>query len=288
MKRLRLLFAFATVGFAALLVPAPAAVLDWNAVNWTTTFGGGSSATQTFNNVSGSGVNVTITIAGGPNTGNAELPNSGSLPNDVNTPISHNYETGREALQVDADFSNTANDYVRFTITFSKTVYGVNFQLWDIDLGNSAGVSTYQDVVQNFTVNASSVTPTFTLLGSNNADGSTAVDAQISAGTIRGIASAGSNTNLGNENDALNSGDVNVDFGTANGTTFVFEYWGGNGSGAGVSIPSNSTLQRIALYDIFFTPIPEVFSGGGALAICALAIGASLLGRQRWRTQPAG
>lgn len=263
-----------------------AAVLDWNAVDWTARFGSGTTASQTFNNVDGSGVNVTITVTAGPNTGNGELNDPTNLPEDTNTPISHNYETAQQALMIDANFTNRTNDFITVTISFSQTVYGVSYELWDIDLGNS-GVSTYQDRI---TLDRSN--QTITILGSNNADGSTAVDAAVQAGTnntvIRGIATSGSTSNLGNENDALNSGDVRVDYGGGGLTSLSFTYTSGDGSPVAGPFGNNTTLQRIALGDITFSPVPEVFSGGGALAACVIAICSTRLGRRRPRPPVAG
>lgn len=263
-----------------------AAVLDWDVVNWTSTFGSGTSASQTFTNANSSGVDVTITVAAGPSTTNAELSSSASLPDDTNSTISHNYDT-QTALMVDVNFTDNTNDYVQFTIQFSKAVANVNFELWDIDLGNSGTTSRFQDVVQTFTKNGSAATPTFTLLGSNSADGNTNVDASIVGNTIVGIASNGSTTNLGNENDALNSGDVRVSYDGGGITSISFQYWSGDGSPP-LGSPfgtTNTTLQRIALADINFTPVPEVFSGMGALVVCGFAAGGSLFGRQRYRAQ---
>lgn len=269
-------------------VSARAAVLDWNAVNWTTTFGTGTTASQTFNNVDGTTVDVTITVSAGPNTANSELINAGTLPDDVSTPINHNYNPTDQSLLVDVNYTNRNNDFVRFTITFSEAVSNVNFELWDIDLGNNPGVSTYQDLIQNFTQNGSATSPTFTLLGSDNQDGSTAVDAAIVGNTIVGVGSNGSTTSNGNENDALNSGDVRVLYSGSGITSVSFEYWSGSGvPPLGSALPTNPTLQRIALHDILFTAIPEVNTGLFALLACGMAVGASLLGRERYRARLA-
>jgi len=257
---------------------AQAFVLDWNAVDWTQTWSANPSGTmsQTFNNVNASGVNITIQIERGPNTGATEPQNTANLPNDTTSNITHNWEPTQEALMVDVDYTSATNDFVRFTITFSQTVYNVNFDLWDIDLGNSGG-STYQDVIRNFTATGGAA-PVITALGSGTLDGFGENDVDVSiqgTGTnqvVYGISTLGSTTSLGNEDDAFNSGDVNVNYNGAGVTSVRFEYWSGTGSFSGVSIPTNNTLQRISLADINFSDTPEVLSGFGALAACAAVL----------------
>jgi hypothetical protein len=165
----------------------------------------------------------------------------------------------------------------------------VTFGLWDLDLGNfsSEGESFYQDLVSNI-VSSTTATPTsITLLGADNQDGDTNVDAAVSGYSVFGIASVGNPQARGNENDALNSGDALVSFGTDIMTSFSFRYSSGDGSGSLTTplLPTNTTLQRIALHDItFFTPVPEVSAVGGSIAVCVAAMLGSLLCRPRRMT----
>jgi hypothetical protein len=90
-----------------------AAVLDWNAVDWTARWNTGTPnnpVSQTFTNVDGSGVDITISIQRGPSTGATEVSNATTTPDDTSTPISHNYDPTDEALRVDVNFDDRTVD----------------------------------------------------------------------------------------------------------------------------------------------------------------------------------
>jgi hypothetical protein len=257
---------------------AQASVLDWDnaTIDWTQTWTSNAvfSINQTFNNVDGSGCNITITLTRGNSTFLNEVNGtSGTQPNDDQTPITFNSES---SLRVDVDYSNRTNDFVTYTITFSQPVVNATFQIWDIDLGNTSGTSTYQDVIGNFTG-----TPTLTTVGN-------ATDLIVSGSTFRGIASLGSNSSLGNENDNDGTGRGLVDYSDLLAdqlTSLSFTYFSGNGSGAGVSIPTDPTLQRISLHDIYFTVVPEPSTWAAAAALAVFATVQTVRAMRR-RRQP--
>lgn len=267
-----------------------AILLDWNAVNWTSTWGGTppTSVSQAF---TVEGVTVTITIARGSNTGTGEVSNPTSTPDDVNTPVTN--AANEQGLMVDVDYtSRTSNytyaggatdDYLTFTIAFSQTVNNVSFNLWDIDLGNDNTPSRYQDVV---IFNNSGVLPTLSLQAGNT-DSEIFTDASGNS-AVRGIASLGSSTNTGNENDTSETGNVNVYYGTTGVTSVSFRYFSGDGTRNGTDInfsSGNPTLQRISLSDITFVPEPSTWAAGGLLAL--LLAGHGLRSRRMRAVSPA-
>jgi hypothetical protein len=242
--------------------------LDWNAVDWTQSWtpgtSGNATVSQTFQNVQGSGIAVTLTLTTGPNTSvNADgLATGGSnnipLPDDLSGAPLTNGTSGQQALMVDANFSNINNDYITFTISFSKPVQGVNFNIWDIDYGNRSSNGTtsyYRDVISTFSANGAAPTGlTLTAVGSD-------VQANNTTDVLRGIATNGSTSNWGNENDTTNKGNGKVDFGSQQVTSVSFRYSSDYAGPSG----TNSTLQRIALDDINFTLVTAVPEPSAAL-----------------------
>jgi len=260
-------------------------VLNWNdpGIVYDQQFssGGQTTLTQTFLNVNGSGIDVTVALTlGSTDTAQTEVfnPASGGLfagagrlrDNDAN----FNAKSGG-ALDVSALFSGTgatpgaqsiSTDFVRITISFSEAVANVDFSLWDIDY--TSGDSGYQDVVRNFKVNNSSFTPAFTLGGSDvqSFNGGTA---------LRGVSAVP---------DTGTSSDVALNYnGAGLVTSLSFDYAPGDGAPNSPLFDPNKNpgLQHIGLGSVTFSAIPEVFSGRGALAACMVALAAPLLGRRR-------
>jgi len=254
-----------------------AIVLDWNAVNWTSTWGSpaAASVSQAF---TVEGVTVTITVARGGSTGTGEVSNPTGTPDDVNTPVSTG---GQEGLMVDVDFNNMTtafdytpvggDDYLTFTIAFSTTVAYVNFDLWDIDLGNDGTPSHYQDVV---IFDSAGANPTLSLTAGNT-DSEIFTDNDGNSAT-RGIATLGSTTNTGNEDDTSGTANVNVNYGSTGVTSVSFRYYSGNGTRNGTDVnlgTTDPTLQRISLGDITFVPEPSTWVSGGLLALLLIGHG---------------
>jgi len=249
-------------------------MLDWNAVNFTDTFSGGGDTTlsQTFTNVDGSGISVTITLELGSSTAQSELVNFADNNTDFN---------GRGgALDLFVDYNDAsggnasrATDFVKVTISFSQPVINAAFQLWDVDYSNGDS-GKYQDVVRKF-VTDTAVSPSLSLVsGSPRAQLFTDVD----GGAARGIDAA---------SDAGIAGDMNVNYGTNMLQSISFNYVPGDGTNNSEGLPLftvadvQPTGQHIGLSAITFSAVPEVFSGRGALAACMAAVAAPLLGRRR-------
>lgn len=227
-------------------------VLDWET---SSTGSGWTSASNTISNVNGSGINITVSVTGD------NIINS--TPTVTNSPVS----TGGNSLLTDVDWDNAGADTLNFTISFSGVVDSVDFTLHDIDIGNfrifGFPVSVYQDEISNIAATGTGVSgPTLT----------TSLDNQISGSTVIGIASDGDTGNpLGNENDALSTGDVGISFTGTDIDQITFSYT------KGPSSPANPTLQRIALGDIQFT-VPEP---GAWVALVSLLFCITLFSRRR-------
>jgi len=110
---------------AVLSVCAQAAELDWSAVDYAPA--GGTLAT--FNNVDGTTVDMTFQWSG--STDNF-LTNWGSPPISLPDDDPAASQFGMSALWYAVNF-NDANDSISLVITFSETVTGVRFDLYDID-----------------------------------------------------------------------------------------------------------------------------------------------------------
>lgn len=299
------------VSFASLIMMsfAQGQSLDWDSVDWPSDkqwndLSNATSVSHTFSNVSGSGVDLRLTIAGGPNIVNSgeenDLENWDTTPDDVN-----NRHTGanralgtqqtlhtalRGDAQVDTDYGGnnpTGSDYLIFTIEFllastntPVNVNNVEFQLWDMDLGG--GTNFYQDQI---IFDPSLVTPTFTRVGYfdgstthydvevfTDADGN---DALRGIGTFNGTSSVTNNS--GTANDSYSSGDVIVSYGAQSLNTIRFEYGSGSGArslsaGGDIALPANPDIQRFGLYDISFVPEPSEYLAIGFALVTSILL----------------
>ncbi|MEM1156819.1 MAG: hypothetical protein AAF649_09570 [Verrucomicrobiota bacterium] len=273
-------------------VVAQSGTLDWNSENWTQRWRTGgflfpsdnNPLTQTF---TVSGVDITITLTRGPNTGSGEVSNRRNTPNDVaNNPISNPSDTSDEALLVDVNFDSRVDtdnvlyadsyDYIQFDIAFDTPVESVDVEVWDLDLGNSGG-STFQDVIL---INPSGPDYTLSIADTSDPDVEIYTTADGTQG-LRGIGTTdnqgvGTETNnTGAENDDFNSGDAEISFANSDNSTFnsiSFRYVSGDGDGSGVSLPANPTLQRIAALSSISFVIPEAESWIAVLLLFMLLV----------------
>jgi len=235
--------------FFCAALPSSAFVLDWETPstgsNWT-------SGSPTISNVDGSGINITVTVSGD------NIINS--TPAVTNTPIS----TQNNSLLTDVNWDGSGADTLSFTISFSGTVDSVSLNLLDIDRGNFFFLSQYQDRITNISATGTSVSsPTL----------STSLDNSLSGSDIIGVASNGDSTLvLGNENDALTTGNASISFTGNDIDQITFAYTKGPLS------PADPTLQRISLGNIIFT-VPEPSTWTAGILVILLALG------QRWRTK---
>jgi hypothetical protein len=222
------------------VLSAPAAVLDWSAVTWTA-----GSLSNSYTNVGGSGVNVTVAFSG--NTGALQS----TYPNTTSTQIGG---TGKPSLQADVAFPLSSTPGITVTITFSKAVYVQNLNVLDVDASLVAGgwqdeISQIKGVTAtNQTINAVAVVP-----------GGSAV-------TVTGSQSAGW-TALGQSSvtDA-STANISIGFGNIQVKQISFLY------SAGPSQPLLPQAQRIGLDNITFSVTPEVGPSVAAIALCGLVV----------------
>ena len=184
--------------FVVTLVPASAAVLDWDSVAYPA-----GSLSQTFNNVDGSGTNINITFTGstgsfvGANPQINQLDTGGLVP-------------AEDSLRLLVDFFIVFQT-VTMTVTFSDLVQNVDFTVFDIDF--NAG-----DFQDNVTDNAQNVY-----------DG-TSSDPSITNGTANTIIGTDTVRGLSTSGPTSSAGNGTFDFGTTPITSFTLVY--GNGPAA--------------------------------------------------------
>lgn len=243
------LLLLAGYGFALWPTPANALVLDWSSVTWTP-----GSLTQSYDlDPTIPGDEITITITGDT----ADFFAGAPLISQTVTG-----GTGGDALELHLNLQK-ATDQITVTVTFNYAlgVDGVSFDLFNVD-ADAKNNPEYIDQISNITGQ----------FGTNSAFG-----ALITPSTDNTVSGTGTGqTVTGTTNDALTSGDanVNIDFGTNALTSFTFTY--GNGPGS----RNNPKDEEIGLYDIYFHPrVPEKGTLWGALAACSMI---GFLARHRW------
>jgi len=276
---MKLPFCLALLLFCLGLALARAAELDWsdNSVAWPN-----SSLNNTYNNVGGTQVDITMTF---PTTGAPPLANVGTQAPETssfqdNSPRIASGSTATsatDALFMRVGFTDeNPNAYVYLQIDFSETVLDVSVSVNDIDTGGG-----WQDMVVVFgeTPDGTFVAPTTLTSGNsntttiglpnNNQYNETIFSGNKTNAAIENSGVYGTSTN--NDNN-LNGGLGTWDFGTQNIDRLHFVYTtGANG-------PNNPNTQHISLNNVFFTPVipeAETYWAGGTLLV--------LLGLFEWR-----
>ncbi|MBN2234502.1 MAG: hypothetical protein JW706_05085 [Opitutales bacterium] len=128
-------------------------VLDWDSVDWA-----GGATNQTFYNVDGSGMDVSISLA---ITGAAWAQWNDQAQPDDNRRLGGDGGSGQgelydsfgnpseESLHLHMDaLARNYTGYVEVVISFSRAVTGLSFDLFDVDTGgNTQNSSTFEDVI---------------------------------------------------------------------------------------------------------------------------------------------
>src|SRR5271165_7537173 len=220
---------------------ASAAVLDWSTVGWP---GPGVPLSNTYTNVGGSGVNVTVAFSGNTSTLQSGSPS---------TTASQIGGTGKPSLQAEVHFPSNTTAGVTVTITFSKPVYVQNLNILDVDATLSTGgwqdqISAIKGVTAGGTVNPVAV-----------AGGGSAVS--VTGSSTIGFTATGltPTTNSSTSN-------VSVDFGNYQVTQISFLY------SPGPNQPNNPSDQLIGLDNITFSLTPEVGPSLAAMTLCGLVM----------------
>src|SRR5271166_3712880 len=241
LKMMRLL-AVAFFVLRCSVATAPAAVLDWSTVGWP---GSPVPLSNTYTNVGGSGVNVTVAFSG-----NTSALQSGN-PNTTSSQIGG---TGKPSLQADVLFPSKTTAGITVTITFSKPVYVTNLNILDVDASLSTG--GWQDqisAIKGVTAGGTTVNPVGVVGGG-------------SAVTVTGNSTTGF-TALGlTSTTNSSSSNVSVNFGNYQVTQISFLY------SPGPNQPNNPSDQRIGLDNITFSLTPEVGPSLAAMTLCGLVM----------------
>ena len=234
---------------------ASALVLDWDSVSWVD-----GTLNNTFN-VSGNDVTVDVSA----NNGAALAPFSG-LPNPQTPTIGNSFQgglaTAENTLILAVDLDNSLQS---ITVTVSFAAFGgatdVSFKLFDIDAGGP-----YQDQVTSIqalsTDGTTLIAPTITTSANNTPIGTGLSQSVVGTATTP---STGANSGRGN---------VTIDFGTNDIQSFTFTY----GSTAAFLDPA---YQHFGLYDIDFTPVPEINPALISVLSCLTAAGLVLRRRSK-------
>jgi hypothetical protein len=238
-----------------LFPPALRAVtLDWDTVTWTAgTLNNSFDVDPTM-----PGNDVTVTVSG--NTG--QLTTEVAAPNPMTPAVAPAFQGGLGATEKTlclavnfADKTQSVTVTIDFAATYTAGVENVSFTLFDVDFSAAAG-SNYQDLLSGITAlsidGSTLVAPIITASANNTASGSGLTQA------VNGMVST-PDTGAGSGN-----GNVTITFGTAAIKSFTFTY----GSGSGTV--TDPTYQHVGLYDVTFTPVPELNPAWSAVGSCLI------------------
>lgn len=258
---------------AVLTHSAAALTLDWNKVSWTA-----GTLTQSYDiDPASPGNDVTVTITG--NTSQLTLDGSGNTQTPyISSQIEGGMGAGTKTLDLAADFANLTQS-VTVTVTFSSAyaqgAKNVSFSIFDVDYSNvnGNGGAKFEDQIRSIigtTSGNASVAPAVTGSADNSVTGSGTLTAKIT-GTVTSV-DAGTGSNAAN---------ATVNFGSTAIRSFTFAY------GNGTALPSNTdpTRQHIGLYNINFTPVPEINPALASAFSCGAALLLTLFHRGRVRNK---
>jgi hypothetical protein len=248
---------FSLVLIAPFLVAAANAItLDWDGVSWTA-----GSLTNSYDiDPARAGNDITVTVSG--NT--AMLQPEVVAPNPMTPALTTNFQggltTAQNTLSLAVNFTDQTQAVtvtVDFSTLYTLGVQNVSFTIFDIDFNNATGSSTYQDQLRNMvgtsTDGTTLIAPTISTSSNNTLSGSGLT--QVVDGTLTSVdAGAGSG-----------NGNVTISFGATAIKSFTFTYGSGSGTVA------DPTYQHIGLYDISFTPVPELNPTWSAVGSCLIA-----------------
>ncbi len=250
---------------SACALSAGAVTLDWNINNTFT-----QCQTNSYNvDPSAPGADISVAIAT-TNIG------AGTLTAAVDSTLEGGFGPNNNTLGILLNLTTTGQ-YVTVTVTFSAAytqgVNNVSFTLFDVDYvdtGNGNNATQFQDQIRSITattINNTTVGATVTGGANNSVTGVS--PNQIVNGTAN-TASTGAT-----------SGDANVtiNFGTAAIKSFTFVY----GSGTLIGSNTDPSQQKIGLYNIGFTPVPEINPSWSAVISCLAAAGLILRHRAKVR-----
>jgi hypothetical protein len=249
-----------------------AVTLDWSAVTWTNpgSFAGDPTITNSYDiDASNPGNDITVSITGNTSQFTTSPFIGGQTP-AINTAFEGGLGSGTKSLDLTVNFTSVAQS-ITVTVTFSAGYTGgVNlsaFKIFDVDFSNGGG-SQYQDEIKSISATSILNTPVAaTVTGSVN---NTVTGSGTLAAIVDGNVSTGdTDPQCGGVAGCSGKANATIDFGTNAIKSFTFTYTNGTGI-LGLTDP---TVQHIGLYNLTFTPIPEIDPVWGTLVSCAAAIG---------------
>ena len=253
MRKLSLIF---LAILATLSSPAArAVVLDWDTISWTA--GSLNNSYDIDPGHAGNDVTVGI-VANGGAAFQPEIPAPNPQTPAVNPSFQGGLATTENSLCIALNLTSNSQSVtvtISFSALYTQGVNNVSFQIFDVDFSNASG-NTYQDqlsAIRALSIDGTTlIAPTITTSVSNALSGSGL--SQVVTGTSSTV-----DTGAGSGN-----GNVMISFGTNAIKSLTFTY----GSGTMFADP---TYQHIGIYDINFTPIPEVNPAWSAILSCVAA-----------------
>jgi hypothetical protein len=236
---------------------AHAVILDWDGVSWTA----GSLNNSYDVDPASAGNDVTVTVGGNTAQLRQEIVSPFPQTPCITTNFQGGLATAENTLSLAVDFTSQAQQItvtVDFSALYAQGVESVSFKIFDVDFANAGG-STYQDQIRSITAlsidGITLIAPTITPSTNNTLSGSGL--SQVVTGNTSTVDS-GAGSGLAN---------VTIDFGTNAIKSFTFTYGSGSGTVA------DPTYQHIGIYDIHFTPVPEINPVWGTICSCVAAAG---------------
>jgi len=263
-------FTFSMVAALALVLTSPnarAIVLDWDTVSWTA----GSLSNSYDIDPSNPGNDITVAVTA--NGGAAFQPEVVS-PYPMTPATSQSFQGGLATTENTLCLAlNLASNAQSVTITVSLSslytagVTNVSFKVFDIDFVNGDG-SAYQDQLSSIRAlsidGTTLIAPTITISPNNSLSGS---------GLNQVVTGTAATNDLG---AGSADGNVTIDFGPNAIKSFTFTYVSG-------PLFADPTFQHVGIYDISFTPVPEMNPAWPSVLSCAAAAGLVLRLRKRAR-----
>ncbi len=246
---------------------AHAVILDWDSVSWAA-----GSLTNSYDiDPSSAGNDITVAVTtNGAVAFQAEVVSPFPMTPATNQSFQGGLVTTENTLCLALNLASNAQS-VTVTISLSSLytagVSNVSFKIFDIDFVNGDG-SAYQDQLSSIRAlsidGTTLIAPTITTSLNNSLSGS---------GTNQVVTGTAATSDLG---AGSGDGNVTIDFGSNAIKSFTFTY----GSGPLFADP---TFQHIGIYDLSFTPVPEMNPVWPSILSCATAAGFVLRLRKRAR-----
>ena len=247
------------VAFLAATAHCHAVVLDWSAVTWTP---GALSDSYDIDGYSHNGNDITIALSGNTNKLTAD-PVTGIAAPSIATTL-HGGTAGDHSLLLAGDLSTQTNFTV--TVTFTGQYNGatdVSFTLFDIDM-----MTDREKILNIYGLLSDGVTkvaPTSITHGSSVGLTGTGLTQVLTGNASSPDTGAGSA-----------DGNATITFGSTAIRSFTFDFKNDGGP---------PRFQSIGLYDISFTPVPEINPAIAAGLSCFAAGGLVFFHRSRVRAR---